>query len=344
MIFEKHMEFENILKEILEAHKWQNIECEKNIPLDESKGKYRADIYAVKDSKAYLFEIKMAPYGRSDIFSNIISILKLCGKEYHIVLILPMISTIEKEGKFPKDIEIWDSDKLFLLIKQIKDIKKSKNLRSRLLNLYKVQEVPIKKEPFIEKDRNVNNAQRAKGEDNEDKRVYLLNNLDQIKTGWSDATNFEKYIMSFLDYVFDEDIANHSGQLCTSNKLHRFDSIARINIKSDTDSFFHIIQHHYNTRYIIFECKNYNRKISQREVYLTTKYLCDTALRNVAILFARKGADKKAHEIRDGILRENKKLIIFLDDNDIISMVKDRNRRNLILINKLDDLLMKMSI
>ena len=84
----------------------------------------------------------------------------------------------------------------------------------------------------------------------------------------------------------------------------------------------------FNTKYIIFEFKNYKEQITQNEIYTTEKYLYDKALRRVAIIISRKGFDNNAIKASKGCLRENGKLIINLSDECLIKMIKMKNIGN----------------
>lgn len=44
----------------------------------------------------------------------------------------------------------------------------------------------------------------------------------------------------------------------------------------------------------MFEFNNYTEKISQKEIYTTERYLYEKALRSVAIIVSRQGADANA--------------------------------------------------
>ena len=78
----------------------------------------------------------------------------------------------------------------------------------------------------------------------------------------------------------------------------------------------------YNSRYIVFEFKNYNNEITQDEVYSTNRYLYKEALRTVAIVISRYKMDTNAKKTAEGILRTEKNLILNLSENDLITMLK----------------------
>lgn len=85
--------------------------------------------------------------------------------------------------------------------------------------------------------------------------------------------------------------------------------------------FFDTIMHYFNTKYIVFEFKNYSEKITQKEIYTMEKYLYEKALRKVAVIISRAGADEHAQQAAKGSLREYGKLIICLSDNSLLEMI-----------------------
>jgi hypothetical protein len=95
----------------------------------------------------------------------------------------------------------------------------------------------------------------------------------------------------------------------------------------------------------VFEFKNYLMKIKQGQIYTTEKYLFGTALRSTAIIISRCGADNNALAAARGALRENGKLIINLDIEDMCAMLhlKDQgDDHNAILVERVDDMLMML--
>ena len=103
---------------------------------------------------------------------------------------------------------------------------------------------------------------------------------------------------------------------------HFYIDIYSCKIKNGVDQdFFNTIQNYFNTKYIVFEFKNYKEKITQREIYTTEKYLYKKALRSVAIIVSREGASRNALLAAKGCLRENGKLILCLSDKDLNELI-----------------------
>lgn len=142
--------------------------------------------------------------------------------------------------------------------------------------------------------------------------------LAQIQPGQEDSEKFEKFCEQFIKSIFVDVLEVTQSQVFNNKALFRFDIVSTI--KDEAKSFWKFIYEKFNTKFILFECKNYKEPITQKELYLTERYLYDKALRNVAIIFTRNGADKNALIAAQGILREHGKLLLVLDNSDIITM------------------------
>ena len=92
----------------------------------------------------------------------------------------------------------------------------------------------------------------------------------------------------------------------------------------DAGSFWRLIRHHYNSHFIVFECKSYEGLLDPNLVYTTEKYLFSAALRNVTIIISRKGFSPNASLAAEGCLKEHVKLILSVTDKDLIQMLKKK--------------------
>lgn len=152
--------------------------------------------------------------------------------------------------------------------------------------------------------------------------IELFNRLSNITCGREDFAKFEDVCTDILKYLFDEYLTGWYEQLKTTDDLNRYDLICRIKNGND---FWEFLKSEFNSRYIIFEFKNYCKPVKQTQIYTTEKYMFKTALRNVCFMISQHGADKNALKATSGILRESGKLIIHLDKNDLIEMLKLKN-------------------
>lgn len=135
-----------------------------------------------------------------------------------------------------------------------------------------------------------------------------------------------------------------SEQQKSNNDLYRFDLLCRIKDENQK-TFWSILERYFRSKYVIFEFKNYKEPITQKEVYTTEKYLYAKALRSVGIIIAAHGYDEHAYWAAKGCLRENGKLIILLDTEDLIKMNKmklDLEDPSTYLLDKLDEILSEL--
>lgn len=148
-----------------------------------------------------------------------------------------------------------------------------------------------------------------------------------------------------MKHVFGENLSLWRTQQKSNDGLYRFDLCCKIK-HGENEEFFDTMRDFFNTKYVVFEFKNYKDPITQREIYTTEKYLYKTALRSVAIIVSRKGADNNALLAAKGCLRENGKLILCLSDNDLHNLINIKVSKEKptaeVLSDMLDDMLINL--
>ncbi|MDE5617642.1 MAG: hypothetical protein K2I36_02225, partial [Ureaplasma sp.] len=151
-------------------------------------------------------------------------------------------------------------------------------------------------------------------------QYHFFNELESISTGKRAFAKYESFCQKFISTIFQNNIDAPKSQLRNNKELFRFDIIAAL--KSEPESFWRFIYDKFNSYFILFECKNFSEKIGQEQIYITEKYLFDKALRNVAIILTRVGANDHAHLAVHDILKEHGKLILILEDQDLKNLEK----------------------
>ena len=148
--------------------------------------------------------------------------------------------------------------------------------------------------------------------------------LEEIPCNRKNFVKYENFCSKYILKIFKNNIEDLKTQRTNNQGLYRFDIVA--SIKKDPDSFWKFIYDKFNSCFILFDCKNYSKQITQNEIYMTERYLYNNALRNVGIILSRKGGDVNANKACQGILKEHGKLILILDDNDFkkISDIYDK--------------------
>lgn len=147
-----------------------------------------------------------------------------------------------------------------------------------------------------------------------------LKGLEFGKSGWS---AYELLCERILRYLFPNDLYGWHKQAYTDDGLNRFDYVCRI---KPTTEFWRFLIDHLQSRYVVFEFKNYKEGIKQGQILTTEKYLLGKALRSVAIIFSRSGADESATKMAQGAMREHGKLMLVLNDGDVCDMLQKKQR------------------
>jgi hypothetical protein len=91
----------------------------------------------------------------------------------------------------------------------------------------------------------------------------LYEALTNVPVGKQGAKEFEDCCQQCLEYAFKDDLLFLGRQKQSDSDLHRFDLITKIKSNSE---FWLSLPRDFRSRYIIFEFKNYEDAITQKEV------------------------------------------------------------------------------
>lgn len=155
------------------------------------------------------------------------------------------------------------------------------------------------------------------------KGTYLCEQLNALKKGKKYWSQYEAICIEIIKYLFPNDLQGWHKQKSTDGGANRYDFICRVR---PTSEFWKFLIDHLNSRYIIFEFKNHSFQIKQGQVLTTEKYLLERALRKVAIILTRVGADKNAIAMMQGAMRESGKLMLVLNDEKLCEMLQMKER------------------
>ncbi|WP_406652135.1 restriction endonuclease [Bacillus cereus] len=175
------------------------------------------------------------------------------------------------------------------------------------------------------------------------KKEIFKSALANIKAGREDFRKYEEMCKKILQLLFKEDLSGWEYQTSTRDDLHRYDLICRV---KKGNEFWEYLIEDFSSRYVLFEFKNYENKIQQGQIYTTEKYLFKTGLRNVAFVISRKGMNANAKKACEGILRESGKLIIDINDEDLLTMIDLLDQNQLptdFLFQRIDEFLIRLS-
>lgn len=146
----------------------------------------------------------------------------------------------------------------------------------------------------------------------------FCSDLRSTKKGKTHWAKYEALCADILKYLFPNDLKGWHKQKSTDGGASRYDFVCRV---TPSTEFWKFLVENLNSRYVIFEFKNYADKIKQGQVLTTEKYLLERGLRRVAIVFTRCGADKNAMGMMQGAMREHGKLILAVDDEVVCKML-----------------------
>ena len=147
-----------------------------------------------------------------------------------------------------------------------------------------------------------------------------LKNIGKGKRYW---VKYEKVCEKILKYLFENDLTGWHSQMRTDDGLNRYDFVCRV--KPSTE-FWKFAIDHLDSRYVLFEFKNYSEKIKQGQILTTEKYLLEKGLRRLAIVITRIGADEHAIAMTQGAMRESGKLMLIVNDEKLCEMLHMKER------------------
>lgn len=301
---------------------------EKNVPLEGVKG--NIDIVAKKDDITFCVEVKYIPVN-DRIAAQICNIAALCEATPVLVTAYPLNDTVRLRysDRYPK-LQLLDIANLLFAVKE------HTQLCNQLVSTlpYSIEDMEPKK-GFLQSDTLMHSDNYTES---------LIGEMRLCMTGRSMARKFEDLCKLLLENIFSEDLALWKTQQKSNKDLYRFDLLCRIK-DGNQKTFWSILERFFNSKYIVFEFKNYKDPITQKEIYTTEKYLYAKALRSVGIIIAANGFQENARWAAKGSLRENGKLIILLDVEDLIQMNEMKIAQDEpadYLLDKLDDLLLEL--
>jgi hypothetical protein len=171
----------------------------------------------------------------------------------------------------------------------------------------------------------------------------LCEEIRNLGYGTKNWRKFEELCENALKYLFSESLRGWASQQRTIDNRNIYDLVCRVN---SSDSFWEFIGEQLNSKYVLFEFKNYRGPIKKLQILTTECYLLENALRRAAIVITRRGADDSAYAARDGAMREHGKLILIIDEREFCQMLhmKDEGEDpSELLFRKTDEFLLSLS-
>lgn len=316
--------------------------------VEENGSGYCPDIMAVKDGYKYFIELKIyrGPNNDVSVIKNAICQMKryrdnistFTYNRYGIIFLCIVDEKIVEEIREVYGIFAWDIRNLLYVCAE------SDVLSEKLQQLmpYSINGIQMICPPSYEG----SGQGLIRGRIQEMSATKLISRLKKCATGNSGRADkaYEKICEDIIQYLFENEFNLFSVQNTTNDAMFKMDILCSL---KGTTAFWNFLMTYYNTKFVVFECKNYCRKIDQNLVYITDKYLFSPALRNVAFIISREGFQENAQKAALGILKEQGKLIVDLTDADLEKMIYDKvagKEPSDYLLEKVERMLMGVSI
>ncbi len=148
----------------------------------------------------------------------------------------------------------------------------------------------------------------------------LITDLKAIRTGKKDNDwlKYQKHVERILDYLFGSVLSSPITELSDHFKINRRDFILRNYAET---GFWANIRNRYLADFIVVDAKNYSKKVTKKEVLQISNYLKVHGSGLFGIIISRNGGDTGCYYTCREIWAMDKKLVIVLDDNDVIKMI-----------------------
>jgi hypothetical protein len=147
----------------------------------------------------------------------------------------------------------------------------------------------------------------------------LINELRSISAGKEDWHKYQKHIGKILSYLFNDDLSDPITELPDNYGINRRDFILRNYCEN---GFWKYLREKYQADFIVIDAKNYVGKIKKNQVLQISNYLKPHGAGLFAIIISRNGEEDRGSFLtrKEKWIIESK-MIIILNDNDIINMI-----------------------
>jgi hypothetical protein len=146
----------------------------------------------------------------------------------------------------------------------------------------------------------------------------LLIRLAECVPGRQHSSEYEKLVVDILYFAFGTALGVPKIQSRSDDGLDIRDAIFPI---GRSNAFWAETRLHYQTRFLVVECKNHADPPGQREVESLQQYLTTVAMRTFGFLCARHLPSQSALLARRRAWVESRKLILFLSDEELAELI-----------------------
>ncbi len=345
-------QFECFVEKILKELKF--VDIEKEVAIKTNIRVMRADFIVDNNGKKIIIETKSyrSKFIQSDILKQAVEQIEYYKKIWEKVNEQKAKAVLIISSQVPDKIkEIYYKDRGIIIIdiaNLLYLLQENDELMKELIKIVQYDAYNIMPKPLVNLEILKIQSKERLSESLEteiERATDLIKKLGKLEYGRKQEVDkeYEKLCIKIIKFLFRPEFTRMLEQSSTEDRMFKMDLVCGL---KGTSAFWNILIHHYNTRFVVFEFKNYEDKIDQNLIYITEKYLYNAALRNVAIIISRKGFSPNAHKAATGILTEAGKLIIELKDEDLVTMLRmkaDGQDASDYLLNILEEYLISIS-
>lgn len=156
---------------------------------------------------------------------------------------------------------------------------------------------------------------------NKNEEYILIQKLKACKPGKGNWSRYQKLIGEILSFLFSPPLLQPLSEKSDALKVNRRDFI--FPNYCDT-GFWAYLRSRYCADYIVIDAKNYNQKVTKKEILQMANYLKYHGTGLFGMIIARNGISESAIYTLREVWAIEKKLIIILQDNDIEQMLLEK--------------------
>ena len=177
----------------------------------------------------------------------------------------------------------------------------------------------------------------------EPKTKILVSKLKSCIPGRQQWKQYQSICKEILCYCLVPPLLEPIEQSATIDNLHIRDLI--FNIPLDLGGFWTYITNRFGLA-LIFECKNYEDYVRQNELVISSKYVGNRKLTEMGLMVTRKGLHENAQKTQENLWKEQGKMLLCLNDNDLEKMVELKEKNDepwKVIDNKIREFLVSLS-
>ncbi len=150
------------------------------------------------------------------------------------------------------------------------------------------------------------------------KSRLFIEKLNLIKAGKSDWSAYQKLIYDIMEHLFTPPLGKPLYEKSNETKINRRDIIIP---NYSENGFWRLLREDHFAYYIVIDAKNLKGQVGKEEVLQISNYLNKFGTGLFAIIVSRKEPKRNAIQTQREHWIIHNKLIVFLEDKDIIQML-----------------------